>query len=175
MTKDVDLPTPASRKRVVPDPPVGDVNAGVEFGPSRPGPPASGTRWHFPDGQLYVDLRGYDPGAPLDPHEALAVLLGGLGVGGSDLPLDTDARAARFRSETADRRLLIVLDNAGAVEQLRPLLPGTTSCVVLVTSRDSLAGLVARHGATRLDLDLLPAGDADSLLRGLIGARHAAP
>ena len=67
--------------------------------------------------------------------------------------------------------MLVVLDNAAAVEQVRPLLPGTPSCAVVVTSRDSLAGLVARHGARRLDLDLLPPADAVALLRALIGAR----
>ncbi|GIJ43533.1 hypothetical protein Val02_04190 [Virgisporangium aliadipatigenens] len=130
-------------------------------------------RWRarFPDGQLHVDLRGYDPGAPLGAHEALAALLGGLGIAGADLPADVHARAALFRGETADRRLLILLDNAATAEQVRPLLPGTASCLVLVTSRDSLAGLVVGHGAARLDLDLLPAADAERLLHALIGPR----
>jgi tetratricopeptide (TPR) repeat protein len=130
-------------------------------------------RWRgrFPDGQVYVDLRGYDPAAPLAAQDALAGLLEALGVTGADLPSGTDERAARWRSETADRQLLIVLDNAASVEQVRPLLPGTPSCHVLVTSRDSLAGLVVRHGARRLDLDLLPETDAYELLAGLIGAR----
>ncbi|GAA4690797.1 ATP-binding protein [Phytohabitans rumicis] len=133
-------------------------------------------RWRrrFPDGQLYVDLRGYDPAAPLTAHDALAGLLEALGVGGADLPAGTDERAARYRGETADRHLLIVLDNAASVEQVRPLLPGTPSCLVLVTSRDSLAGLVVRHGARRVDLDLLPAADAYELLDHLIGARVGA-
>jgi tetratricopeptide (TPR) repeat protein len=133
-------------------------------------------RWRgrFPDGQVYVDLRGYDPAAPLAAHDALAGLLEALGVTGANLPAGIDERAARWRSETADRQLLIVLDNAASVEQVRPLLPGTPSCHVLVTSRDSLAGLVVRHGARRLDLDLLPETDAYELLAGLIGPRVAA-
>jgi tetratricopeptide (TPR) repeat protein len=133
-------------------------------------------RWRgrFPDGQVYVDLRGYDPAAPLAAHDALAGLLEALGVTGANLPAGIDERAARWRSETADRQLLIVLDNAASVEQVRPLLPGTPSCHVLVTSRDSLAGLVVRHGARRLDLDLLPESDAYELLAGLIGPRVAA-
>jgi tetratricopeptide (TPR) repeat protein len=79
--------------------------------------------------------------------------------------------AAAFRSLLDGRRILVVLDNAASVEQARPLLPGSPSCLVVVTSRDSLAGLVARHGARRLALDMLPAADAIGLLRTLIGDR----
>jgi DNA-binding SARP family transcriptional activator/Tfp pilus assembly protein PilF len=125
----------------------------------------------FPDGQLYVNLRGYDPGQPVPPGDALAGFLRALGVPGPDVPSETDERAARFRSLLAGRQILVLLDNAGSVEQVRPLLPGTPGCAVLVTSRDALAGLVARDGARRLDLDLLPLADAVSLLRALIGAR----
>jgi DNA-binding SARP family transcriptional activator/tetratricopeptide (TPR) repeat protein len=125
----------------------------------------------FPDGQLYVNLRGYDPGEPMTVGEALARLLRSLGVADQNIPADDDERAARYRSLLDGRRMLVVLDNAVAVEQVRPLLPGVASCVVVVTSRDSLTGLVARDGARRLDLDLLPAGDAVRLLRELIGAR----
>jgi DNA-binding SARP family transcriptional activator len=125
----------------------------------------------FPDGQLYVNLRGYDPDQPMTTGEALTRFLTALGVPGSDIPFDLDERAARYRTETARRRMLIVLDNAATVEQVRPLLPGTTSCAALVTSRDSLAGLIAVHGAYRIDLDLLPRADAIALLRRLIGAR----
>jgi DNA-binding SARP family transcriptional activator/tetratricopeptide (TPR) repeat protein len=128
-------------------------------------------RPEFPDGQLYVNLRGYDPDQPVTAAQALAGFLGGLGVTGQNIPPDLDERAARYRSEIAGRRMLVVLDNAGSVEQVRPLLPGTPSAMVLVTSRDSLAGLVALHGARRLDLDLLPAADALDLLRELIGER----
>ena len=128
----------------------------------------------FPDGQLYVDLRGYDPNQPLSAADALAGFLRALGVAGADIPLEVEERAASYRSLLDGRRMLIVLDNASSVEQVRPLLPGTPSALVVVTSRDSLAGLVARHGARRLDLDLLPPEDAVALLRALIGERAEA-
>jgi DNA-binding SARP family transcriptional activator/tetratricopeptide (TPR) repeat protein len=125
----------------------------------------------FPDGQLYVNLRGYDPDRPMTAAEALAGFLHALGVPGRDIPPREDERAARYRSLVAGKRVLIVLDNAGSVEQVRPLLPGSASCAVVVTSRDALAGLVARDGATRLELGLLPLPDAIGLLRVLIGRR----
>ncbi len=125
----------------------------------------------FPDGQLYVNLRGYDPGKPMPAADALARFLRSLGVPGQDIPAEEDERAARYRSILAGKRMLLILDNAGSVEQARPLLPGSPTCVVVVTSRDALTGLVARDGATRLDLDLLPLDDAISLLRSLIGVR----
>ena len=128
----------------------------------------------YPDGQLYLNLRGYDPDQPMSTLDSLAALLDGLGVPAAGLPLDVAERAARYRSEIAGRRILVVLDNAGSVEQVRPLLPGTPTALVLVTSRDQLAGLVAVHGARRVGLDLLPAGDAVELLRELIGRRVAA-
>ena len=131
-------------------------------------------RAEFPDGQLYVNLRGYDPDQPLSPGYALAGFLRALGVAGADIPPEVDERAAAYRSLLDGRRILIVLDNAATVEQVRPLLPGTPSALVVVTSRDALAGLVARHGARRLDLDLLPPEDAVVLLGALIGARVAA-
>ncbi|HET9139880.1 AfsR/SARP family transcriptional regulator, partial [Actinophytocola sp.] len=107
----------------------------------------------FPDGQLFVDLRGYDPNQPMSTGDALVRFLDALGVHGPDIPAEVDARATRFRTAVADRRMLIVLDNASSVEQVRALLPGTATSVALVTSRDSLAGLVALHGARRLELD----------------------
>jgi DNA-binding SARP family transcriptional activator/Tfp pilus assembly protein PilF len=141
------------------------------------GKTALAVRWghraaaRFRDGQLYVNLRGYDADRPLTAADALAGFLRALGVPGQDIPPGQDQRAARYRSLLAGRRMLIVLDNASKAEQVRPLLPGTPSCAVLVTSRDSLAGLIARDGATRLDLDLLPLDEAVALLRELIGAR----
>ena len=125
----------------------------------------------FPDGQLYVNLRGYDPGQPRLPADVLAGFLHSLGVAEQDIPARTADRAARYRSLLAGRRMLIVIDNAGDAEQVRPLLPGNPSCVAVVTSRDALAGLVARDGARRLDLGLLPPGEAVGLLRALIGER----
>jgi DNA-binding SARP family transcriptional activator/Tfp pilus assembly protein PilF len=125
----------------------------------------------FPDGQLYVNLRGYDPDLPMTPADALAGFLRALGMADRDIPADVDERAAAYRSLLEGRRLLVVLDNAADVEQVRGLLPGSSSCVVLATSRDSLAGLVARYGARRLDLGTLPTPDAVALLRALIGER----
>ncbi len=128
----------------------------------------------FPDGQLYVDLRGYDPQRPLAPAEALARFLRGMGVDGDQIPADEAESAARYRTMLAGRRMLVVLDNAFRADQVRPLLPGSPSCLVLVTSRDDLAGLVARDGAHRVDLDLLTAAESVTLLRALIGPRVAA-
>ena len=125
----------------------------------------------FPDGQLYVNLRGYDPGQAMPAADALAGFLRALGVPGQDVPAGVEERAARFRSLLAGRRMLVVLDNAGQVEQVRPLLPGSPGCVTVVTSRDALPGLVAREGAIRVELDLLPMPEAVGLLRALIGAR----
>jgi tetratricopeptide (TPR) repeat protein len=123
----------------------------------------------FPDGQLYVNLRGFDPGQPVPAEDALAGFLRSLGVPGQEIPSDREERAARYRSLVAGRRMLIVVDNAGSADQVRPLLPGTESCAVVVTSRDALAGLVARDGAGRLDLDVLSLPEAVALLRALIG------
>ncbi|HUD36036.1 MAG TPA: BTAD domain-containing putative transcriptional regulator [Streptosporangiaceae bacterium] len=125
----------------------------------------------FPDGQLHVNLRGYDPGQPVSAADALAGFLRSLGVPEQHIPAEIAQRAARYRSLLADRRMLVMLDNARDTEQVRPLLPGSPSCVTVVTSRDALAGLVARDGACRLDLGPLPPADAVGLLRALIGER----
>jgi len=144
------------------------------------GKTALAVRWahqiaeRFPDGQLYVNLRGYDPLQPVTPGDALGGFLRALGVPGKGIPAEVGERAAQFRSLLAGRRVLLVLDNAAQAEQVRPLLPGSPGCVTLVTSRDALTGLVAREGAVRLDLDLLPLPDAVALLGKLIGARVAA-
>jgi transcriptional regulator with XRE-family HTH domain len=141
------------------------------------GKTALAVRWahrvrdRFPDGQLYVDLRGYGAEPPLDPGDVLATFLRDLGVDGAYLPPSTAGRAALYRSLLSARRMLVVLDNAAAAEQVVPLLPGPGACAALVTSRDSLVALVVRYGARRLELDLLPPGEAAALLRALIGAR----
>ncbi|MFE9746396.1 BTAD domain-containing putative transcriptional regulator [Saccharothrix saharensis] len=139
------------------------------------GKTALAVRWahqvrdRFPDGQLYADLRGHGPDEPLSAADVLAAFLRSSGL--DAIPDRLDERAARFRTLLDQRRMLIVLDNARSVDQVRPLLPGGSSCLVLVTSRDSLAGLVARHGAHRIPLDRLPSADAVSLLRELLGDR----
>ena len=149
---------------------------GAISGPAGAGKTALAVHWAhrvaagFPDGQLYVDLRGFDPGAPVLPADALTRFLAALGFAGP-VPSDLDDLAACFRTEVAHRRLLILLDNAPSAAHVRPLLPGTASCVVLVTSRDSLGGLIAVHGAHRIDLGLLRLPEATSLLRLLVGNR----
>jgi DNA-binding SARP family transcriptional activator/tetratricopeptide (TPR) repeat protein len=125
----------------------------------------------FPDGQLYVNLRGYDPAQPMSTADALAGFLRALGIPSPDIPAEPGERAAQYRSLLAGRRILILLDNAGSADQVRPLLPATPGCAAVVTSRDTLAGLVARDGARRLDLDVLSLADAVGLLRTLIGGR----
>ncbi|HEX8868407.1 MAG TPA: AAA family ATPase [Lentzea sp.] len=146
-------------------------------GPPGVGKTALALRWahqvraRFPDGCLYVDLRGYAPDHPVEAGEALGTLLGCLG---DEVPDDPAVRAARYRSRLAGRRVLVVLDNALCAEQVRPLLPGTGACAVVVTSRDDLAGLVARDGAHRVGLDLLPEPDAVALLGNLLGAERVA-
>ncbi|MGK5543744.1 AfsR/SARP family transcriptional regulator [Streptomyces sp. URMC 127] len=121
----------------------------------------------FPDGRLYADLRGADA-APLDPHAVLATLLGGLGIADEDIPEDAGERTALYRSLLADRRMLLLLDNAASCEQLRPLIPGTADCAVLVTSRAWLTGLA---GARHLRLDVMPQAEALDLLRRTAGRR----
>ena len=125
----------------------------------------------FPDGLLYVNLRGYDPERAMPSADAVAVFLRACGLTGREIPADLGARVTRYRAEVADRRMLILIDNAAVADQVRPLLPGAPGCATLVTSRDPLAGLVARDGARRLYLDVLPPPDAVGLLRAILGAR----
>jgi DNA-binding SARP family transcriptional activator len=124
----------------------------------------------FPDGQLYLDLRGYASEQPMRPIEALAQMLRSLGVPAAGVPVEVAEAAALFRSRLAGRRVLVLLDNAGSAEQVRPLLPGTAGCFVLVASRDRLDGLVAHEGAHRLALDVLSAAEARALLVRMLGA-----
>jgi DNA-binding SARP family transcriptional activator/tetratricopeptide (TPR) repeat protein len=129
-------------------------------------------RDRFPDGTLFVNLRGYDPvGVPVRPDEALDGFLHALGVPPEQIPRAIEERSALFRSELSRRRMLLLLDNAATSEQVRWLLPGSAGCLVVVTSRGTLSGLTARCGASRVSVDLLPAADALALLRRVIGAR----
>lgn len=124
----------------------------------------------FPDGQLYANLHGFDPnGSTVASSDAVKDFLVALGVAREQLPAGAEAQAALYRSLLADRRLLVLLDNARDADQVRPLLPGGSSCLALVTSRDPLVGLVATEGAHPLQLDLLPAAEARELLRHRLG------
>lgn len=124
----------------------------------------------FPDGQLYVDLRGFSSRRPLAAVEALGRFLHTLGLEPGGIPAGVDERASRYRTTLAGRRMLVVLDNALSAEQVRPLLPGGGGCLVVVTSRDSLAGLVAADGAQRIQLDVLTETEGAQLLTALITA-----
>ncbi|WP_409491573.1 AfsR/SARP family transcriptional regulator [Amycolatopsis sp. cmx-11-12] len=119
----------------------------------------------FPDGQLFVDLRGFSPtGHPTDPADAVRGFLSALGVHPAGLPSDLDALAALYRGLVAGKRILVLLDNAATADQVVPLLPGGTSCTVLVTSRTRLPSLIDRYGARHLSLDIFTRGEARALL-----------
>ena len=124
----------------------------------------------FPDGQLFVNLHGFDPASdPTAPQTALHGLLHALGVDLSAVPADPDIQVGLYRSLVADKRLLIMADNAATAEQVVPLLPGDSSCAVLITSRVWLPDLVAAHGARQVMLDVLPDADARALLADRLG------
>ena len=124
----------------------------------------------FPDGQLYTDLRGHSPRAAMTPGEALGRQLRALGVPDRQIPAEEEEEAALYRSLLAGRRVLVVLDNAATPEQVRPLLPGSSGCMAVVTSRCRLSGLAARDGAQRINLDVLPAAQAVAVLAQSAGA-----
>jgi DNA-binding SARP family transcriptional activator len=129
----------------------------------------------FPDGQLYVNLRGFDPGGqPAAPAEALRGFLDALGVPQTGIPDGLQARAGLYRSLVAGKRMLVVLDNASDPEQVRPLLPGSPGCLVIVTSRSELAGLVAAEGACLVSLDVLTTAEASDLLARRLGPARVA-
>ncbi|QWF78975.1 AfsR/SARP family transcriptional regulator [Amycolatopsis sp. CA-230715] len=127
-------------------------------------------RDRFPDGNLYVDLRGSDrERQALDPAEATRLCLDALGVPAERVPAELDARTALYRSLLAGRRMLVVLDDAVDSAQVRPLLPGTSGCVVVVSSRATLTGLIAAHGARVLALGPLSRAEARELLDARLG------
>lgn len=150
-----------------------DVSLSVITGTAGVGKTSVALRWahsirsRFPDGQLYANLRGYDPGQPAQPDQILDRFLRALGVPPSAVPADLDERAALYRSRLAGRRVLVVLDNAATARQVRPLLPGTDHCLVVVTSRNMLSGLATRDGGRRLTLRMLTEDDAVTLLRAI--------
>ncbi len=131
---------------------------------------------HFGDGQLFADLRGDGPGGQqLAPAEVAGRFLTALGVAGDAVPPDPDARLALYHALLEDRRILVLLDNAGSAEQVRALLPMPPGCFALVTSRNRLTGLAVSHGARLLPLEnLSPAESRELLLRGFGAARVTA-
>ncbi|MET7520166.1 BTAD domain-containing putative transcriptional regulator [Streptomyces sp. NPDC005480] len=132
-------------------------------------------RDHFPDGQLYVNLHGFDHDRqPLEPGEALELLLRSLGLSASEIPPHHEAQGRVFRTLLADRRMLVLLDNAASAEQVRPLLPSSPACCVVVTSRNRLGDLVAHDGAHALPLDILQPDEARALLSRTLGADRVA-
>lgn len=122
----------------------------------------------YPDGQLYIDLRGYGPGHPLRPIEALQHLLRMQGTAGDQIPFEEHDAIAVYRAAFANRRWLVLIDNASTVEQVRPLLPSSHGSLAVVTSRDRLSGLIARDGARRLALGVLIPDDSVDLLATIL-------
>ena len=134
---------------------------------------AHGVADRFPDGQLYVNLHGFDPSERvMEPAQALRVLLDAFGVPAEQIPADPEAQTALYRTLLADRKVLVVLDNARDSEQVRPLLPGGPTCLVLVTSRARLTGLVATGSARPLILEPMCADEARNLLAARLGAER---
>ncbi|MGH8792764.1 MAG: BTAD domain-containing putative transcriptional regulator [Stackebrandtia sp.] len=129
-------------------------------------------RGRFPDGQLHVNLRGFDRGEPVSPQEALNGFLRALGQSGDSIPSDIDEAAALYRSLLADKHMLVLLDNARDVAQVRPLMPASPGTFALVTSRDRLAGLTALDDARPLRLDTLDQSDCLELLANLLGVQR---
>jgi tetratricopeptide (TPR) repeat protein/transcriptional regulator with XRE-family HTH domain len=128
----------------------------------------------FTDGQLHVNLRGFDPsGVPVTPAEAIRGFLDALGTPPERIPASTDAQAGLYRSLLADKRMLILLDNARDEQQVRPLLPASPASLVIITSRNQFAGLAAAHGARLLSLDVLTHAEAVQLLTARIGHGRA--
>lgn len=158
---------------------VGDSGAGAAVGLVTGGGGMGKTwlalRWadinasHFPDGQLYANLRGFDPtGDPVDPAVVLRGFLDALGVEPAKAPVDQDAQTALYRTLLAGKRVLVMLDNARDTATVLPLLPGSAACAVVVTSRRQLNALVVSHGARTVTVGVLPQHDArDVLARGL--------
>jgi DNA-binding SARP family transcriptional activator/tetratricopeptide (TPR) repeat protein len=129
----------------------------------------------FPDGQLYVNLRGFDPaGSAMKPAEAIRGFLDAFGVTPQQLPASLEAQAGLYRSLLAGRRVLVLLDNAADEDQVRPLLPGSPGCLVIVTSRNELRGLIVTEGAQPVVVDLLSVAEARQLLSRRIGGGRVA-
>ncbi|WP_307868522.1 ATP-binding protein [Umezawaea beigongshangensis] len=150
----------------------------VVDGPAGVGKTALAVQWAhlaqrlFRDGTLYTCLRGHHPAGPAAPGDVLGGFLSALGVASEWVPAELEARAGLYRSVLAGRRVLVVLDDADSVEQVRPLLPGAAGCAVVVTGRGGLAGLVVSEGATRVPLDLCTERESLELVRAVLGPRR---
>jgi DNA-binding SARP family transcriptional activator/tetratricopeptide (TPR) repeat protein len=132
-------------------------------------------RSRFPDGQLYANLRGFGPsGPPASPTDVINRFLDAMGVPQARIPVDADAQAALYRTVLSDRQVLVLLDNARDADQVRPLLPGGSTAVVVVTSRNRLTGLVAAEGANPVPLDPLPITEAVKFLTRRLGEQRVA-
>jgi DNA-binding SARP family transcriptional activator/tetratricopeptide (TPR) repeat protein len=153
----------------------------VVTGPAGVGKTALTVHWAathrdtFPDGTLYADLRGFSDTPDAEPAEVVREFLAALGVPSRRTPESAQAAAALFRSLTADRRLLVVLDNARTSAQVRPLLPAGAGCTTVVTSRSRLSGLVASDAARVVALDVLAGADSVALLTRVLGADRTGP
>lgn len=123
----------------------------------------------FADGTLFADLGGYGPAAPVDPGVVLGEFLFALGIREKKIPTDVDAQVALYRSVLAGRRVLVLLDNVGSPEQVRPLLAGGKDCLVMVTSRSGLAGLSITDAPTRLKVGLFSQSESECLVSGILG------
>ena len=127
----------------------------------------------FPGGQLYLNLRGFDSVEPVAPLDALARLLTAVGVPEGSIPIDIESASAELRTRLAGKRLLLLLDNAATADQVRPLLPGHDGCLALITSRNSLPGLMSQDGAKRIDLRLFTPADSVLLLKQILSRADA--
>ncbi|MFC0439341.1 BTAD domain-containing putative transcriptional regulator [Kutzneria buriramensis] len=156
------MPGPAMRIMTISGPPgVGKTALAVRA--------AHMLRDQFPDGQLFINLRGHAQSSPVRAVDALARFLRALGVKPEDIPIDEDELTARYRTELADRRVLVVLDNAVSLHQVQRLFPGSAGCAVVITSRNQLRSLVASHGAAILLLNVFTATESAELIERSLG------
>ncbi|MGW4466259.1 AfsR/SARP family transcriptional regulator [Micromonospora sp. NPDC004704] len=154
----------------------GDLPLALISGPAGIGKTALVVQWgrrvanRFPDGQLFVDLRGHERESTLSPEQALSHMLRSLGVPADRIPADLTEQASLYRSLLHGRRILIVLDNAGTADDVLPLVPGSAGTMLAVTSRSTMAALNTHHAVCPVNLDVLPDAEALAVLRRLLGA-----